>query len=171
MSSLPGVQALLDYTAWQRDSWSGWFEASGPAALAVTTGAHGDGRFETIGALVRHIFSAELRYVERILGNSLTDTGTVPSDDAARLFALGKRGRAALLDLLATFPVSRWDTPIEFPLMNRTVRLSPGKIVMHALTHEIRHWAQVATLLRLQGYTAPVQDLLFAPVLGPPLVL
>lgn len=171
MSSIPGVEALLDYTAWQRDAWREWFQASDAAALGVTTGANGDGRFATIGALVRHIFSAELRYVERIQGTPLTDTGTVPADDVDRLFALGERARAMLLDLLVTFPASRWDTAIEFPLMNRTVRLSPSKIVLHAVTHEIRHWAQVATLLRLQGYKVPVQDLLFAPVQGPPLVL
>lgn len=171
MSPIPGVEALLDYTAWQRNAWREWFQASDVAALAVSTGANGDGRFTTIGALVRHIFSAELRYVERILGTPLTDTSTIPSDEVAPIFALGERGRAMLLDLLATFPADRWDPPIEFPLMNRTVRLSPHKVVLHALTHEIRHWAQVATLLRLQGYKVPVQDLLLAPVLGPPLVL
>lgn len=171
MSAVPGAESLLDYTAWQRESWREWFQASDAAALAVTTGANGDGRFDTVGALVRHIFSAELRYVERILGAPLTDTGLVPSDEVARLFALGERGRAKLLDLLATFPADRWDLPIEFPLLNRTVRLSPSKVVLHTLTHEIRHWAQVGTLLRLQGYKVPVQDLLLAPVLGPPLVL
>jgi len=32
--------------------------------------------------------------------------------------------------------------------------------------HEIRHWAQIATLLRLQGLTDEFHDFLFSPVLG-----
>lgn len=32
--------------------------------------------------------------------------------------------------------------------------------------HEIRHWAQIGTLFRLNGLTGEVHDFLFSPVLG-----
>jgi uncharacterized damage-inducible protein DinB len=163
------VRDLLTYTDWQRRQWHLWFRREGPPALAVGTGPNGDGRFETIGALIRHIFSAELRYVERISGQPLSNTAAVPSDQVDALFRLGDSGRARFLELLDTFPADRWDEPIDVALLNSTVRLSPRKIVLHVLTHEIRHWAQVATLLRLQGWKGDPQDLLFSPVLGDPI--
>jgi len=32
--------------------------------------------------------------------------------------------------------------------------------------HEIRHWAQIGTLFRLNGLTIEFHDFLFSPVLG-----
>jgi uncharacterized damage-inducible protein DinB len=159
------VQDLLAYTTWQRHEWHAWFRREGPLALAVTTGPHGDGRMETIGALIRHIFSAELRYVERILARPLTDTASIASDNVEALFQFGAVSRAQLVTLIDTLPTSAWDIPLEFSVVNSTFRGTPRKIVLHVLTHEIRHWAQVGTLLRLQGMKASIQDLLISPVL------
>jgi hypothetical protein len=50
---------LIDYTDWQRGKWQDWFREHGADALAMSAGPHGDGRFQTIGDLVRHVFSAE----------------------------------------------------------------------------------------------------------------
>lgn len=159
------VQDLLAYTNWQRQEWHAWFLQIGPSALAVSTGPHGDGRMKTVGALVRHIFSAELRYVERILRRPLTDTSTVPTDRVQALFEFGDLGRGQLATLVDSLPTSDWDVPLEFSAGNATYRVTPRKIVLHVLTHEIRHWAQVGTLLRLQGLKGRLQDLLVSPVL------
>jgi hypothetical protein len=72
---------LLEYTDWQRESWQEWFMRQGASALAGSTGPHGDGRLDTIGQVVRHIFSAEKRYVERMNDRPLTDTSVIPTDD------------------------------------------------------------------------------------------
>ncbi|HXI22208.1 MAG TPA: DinB family protein [Gemmatimonadales bacterium] len=168
--SLP-IDHLVDYTDWQRATWHAWFQNNEASALAASTGPNGDGRFTTVGALVRHIFSAELRYVERIRGTELTDAAAIPTTEGAQLFALGARGRLQLRTLLATYRVEAWDTPIDIPLLSKTVRLTPRKILLHVVTHEIRHWAQVATLLRQEGWKVPPQDLLFSPVYGDPIDL
>src|SRR5712691_8207556 len=68
---------LLDYTDWERAQWHAWFREQGPGALAVDLGPNNNGRVNTIGELVRHIFSAEKRYVDRIQGASLTDPAAV----------------------------------------------------------------------------------------------
>ena len=166
MSLTLDIRDLVAYTTWQRGIWRAWFAKVGPDPLAVTTGGHGDGRFTTIGGLIRHIFSSELRYAERIAGLPLTDTTTISIDDPTALFLLAAVGRASFMGVIENLPASEWTEPFEFPLLNSTVRSTPRKVVLHVLTHEIRHWAQVATLLRLQGWVGERQDLLFSPVFG-----
>lgn len=70
------------------------------------------------------------------------------------------------MELVKTFPVQKWETPIEFKIMEQVIRTTPRKIVTHVLVHEIRHWAQIATLLRLSGFVIESQDFLFSPVLS-----
>ena len=50
---------LIDYTDWERQKWYDWFRQQGREVLKISCGPHGDGRFGTVGELVRHIFSAE----------------------------------------------------------------------------------------------------------------
>ena len=50
--------------------------------------------------------------------------------------------------------------------MNSFLTASPKKVVTHILFHEIRHWAQIATLLRLDGLKPDLHDFLFSPVMG-----
>ena len=63
---------LLDYTEWQRKRWHDSLRNYGEPVLQISAGPNGDGRFEVIGDLIRHIFSAEKRYVERLSGRALT---------------------------------------------------------------------------------------------------
>jgi uncharacterized damage-inducible protein DinB len=171
MSLALDIQDLVGYTAWQRAIWRTWFAQKGPAPLEVTTGDHGDGRFASIGGLIRHIFSSELRYAERIAGVPLTDTSVVAIDDPTALFLLGAFSRASFRGVIETLPTAHWTEPFELDLLGATARSTPRKLVLHVLTHEIRHWAQVTTLLRLQGWIGERQDLLFSPVLGDPIQL
>jgi hypothetical protein len=52
---------LMDYTDWERQEWYAWLQQHGEEVLKISAGPHGDGRFETVGELVRHIFAAEKR--------------------------------------------------------------------------------------------------------------
>jgi len=157
---------LLDYTEWQRAKWQAVLQHMGPEVLRVSAGPHGDGRFTTVGDLIRHIFSAEKRYVERLRGQPLTDTAKLTLNDLDALFSFGRESRKGLRDFVDTFPSAQWDMVQEFTLMNSLLRATPRKIIVHVVMHEIRHWAHVATLLRLQGLTGEFHDFLFSPVLG-----
>ncbi len=159
-------QNLIDYTAWERQKWRDWFAQDGDDVLATPAGPHGDGRFQTIGDVVRHIFSAEKRYVERLLGCEMTDTSTVSSASLDALFQLGRQSRAELEQYVAALPSQQWDETKEFSFMNKTLRATPRKLIVHVLMHEIRHWAQIATVLRLSGKKGEFHDFLFSPVLG-----
>jgi uncharacterized damage-inducible protein DinB len=159
-------ESFLAYTAWQREQWRAWFQSHGAAPLAISTGPHGDGRIPTIGALILHIFSAECRYVDRLLEGEVSDTSGVPTTNIDALFHFGDTSRKRLETYVATLPDQAWDAPIVFPLLDARFRATPRKVVLHVLTHEIRHWAQVGTLLRLNGHTGDLQDLLLSPVFG-----
>lgn len=156
---------LIDYTAWQRDRWRGWFRDR-PAALSLSTGDHGDDRLTTVGEVVRHIFGAELRYVQRLTGEPLNDLAAVPTDDVERLFKIGDEARSHLKQLLRTMPADQWDIPRHFAILKYQVTATPKKIVAHTLMHEVRHWAQLATICRMCGHGREPDDLLAGPLWG-----
>ncbi len=162
------LEDLLAYTEWERAQWQAWFREQGPAGLAVDLGPNRDGRINTVGELVRHIFSAEQRYVDRIRGTPLRDPAAVPADDAEALFALGRQSRGALRELLETFPESRLDVPQQVQIGTHSRSVTPRKMVIQTVTHEIGHWAQVAMLLRMSGRRPGPRDFVVSPVLQPP---
>ncbi len=157
---------LMDYTEWERQKWYDRLQQYGERVLKISAGPHGDGRFETVGDWVRHIFSAEKRYVERLSGQPLTDPASVPNDSIEALFRFGQLSRKGLKELVETFPAQEWDAPKELKFPNAIGTATPRKIVIHILMHEIRHWAQIATLFRLNGLTGEFHDFLFSPVMG-----
>lgn len=157
---------LLDYTDWERRKWLEWLRKRGGAILEISAGAHGDGRFQKVGELVRHMFSAEKRYIERLSGLPMTDTATIPADDIEALFQFGQQSRQELRNFIETLPAEDWDATKEFKLFNSFLSATPRKIVVHILLHEIRHWAQIATIFRLNGLTDDFHDFLFSPVMG-----
>jgi uncharacterized damage-inducible protein DinB len=157
---------LVDYTAWQRRKWQQRLRQHGEDVLQISVGPHRDGRFDSVGDWVKHIFSAEIRYVERLSGRPLTDPASIPNDNIEALFEFGQRSRKELEQLLETFPASEWDVPKEFKILTYRVRATPRKVITHTLLHEIRHWAQIATLLRLSGVVDEFHDFLASPVMG-----
>jgi uncharacterized damage-inducible protein DinB len=156
---------LIEYTEWQRAKWRAWFRDR-PEALALSTGDHADGRFATVGEVVKHIFGAELRYVQRLEGEPLSDLAEVATDSVDELFGKGDETRQRLKQLLATMPEDRWEIPRQFIILKYQVTATPRKIIAHTLMHEIRHWAQLATVCRMSGHAADVQDLLASPLWG-----
>jgi len=162
------LNLLLDYTDWQRQKWHNLLRQHGDQILRASVGPNRDARFETIGDLLRHIFSAEKRYIERLSNKPLTDTSSIPTDSSETIFQFGQQSRAALREFIDTFPSQNWDIPEEhkMPGAKAPLTLTPRKIIIHVVLHEIRHWAQIATLLRLDGVKSDFQDFLFSPILG-----
>jgi uncharacterized damage-inducible protein DinB len=160
------LNLLLEYTDWERQKWHESLRQHGDRILLTTTGANSDARFETVGDLVRHIFSAEKRYVERLSDKPLTDTASVSTENLEQLFQFGEESRKALREFIEGLPAQQWDAPREFVMANHPIRATPKKLLIHVLLHEIRHWAQIATLLRQNGLKGEFHDFLFSPALG-----
>ena len=157
---------LMDYTAWERQKWHKWFLQHGEEVLKISAGPHGDGRFTTVGELMRHMFSAEKRYIDRLSGRPLTDTVSIPNDNIEAIFQFSEQSRKELKEFVETYPAQEWDVPQENKIQNSVLIATPRKIVVHILMHEIRHWAQIGTLLRLNGLVDDFHDFLFSPVMG-----
>lgn len=155
---------LLDYTDWDRTQWEKWFRSEGSDTFAVGLGANCEGRITNVGELVRHIFSAEQRYVERAQELPLTDTSVIPSNDVDALFSFGRQSRESLRRLLRDFPKERWDIPREVQIGPYKLAVTPRAMIVQSVTHEIRHWAQVATFLRLEGRKSGAHDFLISGV-------
>ena len=164
---IDAIEPLLVYTDWQRQEWRKWFDAN-RSGWQASTGTGAAEKLSTVASVVRHIFTAELRYVERLRGQPVTDPESVSTDDIGALFAFGERARAQVRSYLAATPPLGWDAPVEMSILGKVVRMSPRKTLLHAVTHEVRHWAQIATMLRFAGHRGPPLDFLFSPVCGDP---
>ena len=158
---------LIAYTDWQREKWHAFLRQN-DGALRTSAGPHGDGRFSAIGDLVKHIFSAEKRYIDRLSNRPLTNPADIPNDDVEALFGFGRQSRQDLMRFVDSFPTAEWDVAQDHTILNHKVHLTPRKIIVHVVLHEIRHWAQIATLLRLNGTRTEFQDFLRSPVYGDP---
>jgi uncharacterized damage-inducible protein DinB len=159
------VNVLINYTDWERQKWHAWL-GQHDEALKTSVGPNGDSRFQTVGDVVKHIFSAEMRYVERLSEKPLTDTASFPSNDLDALFGFGQQSRKALVEFIGAFPAAEWDVLKDFQFFGNLLRATPKKMIVHVLLHETRHWAQIATLFRLNGLKDDFHDFLFSPVLG-----
>lgn len=159
------LEPLLAYTEWEREKWHALFTKN-QVAFLTPTGPNGDGRLNTVGEIVRHIFSAETRYPQRLRGEPMTETGDVLAHDVEAVFALGRRSRAAFREFVVSLAAEEWDRPREMPLFKSTLMITPRKVITHTVLHEIRHWAQIATMLRFEGVTDGFHDFLFSPVMG-----
>lgn len=123
---------LLEYTDWERQKRYEWMRQQGNQVLKVSAGPNGD-RIGTAGDLVKHIFSAEKRYVERLSGRPMTDASSTPNDNIEALFQFGKESRKSLMEFVETFPEEKWDVPQEQNLVVAVIVVTPRKSITHVL--------------------------------------
>jgi uncharacterized damage-inducible protein DinB len=131
MREIAGVSfgELMEFTGWERSQWRERLSAHGDAALGTGVGAHGDGRFETVGDLVKHIFIAEKHHVDRLSNRPITDVSTIPGDTVEKLFAFGERSRRDLAAFVAAEPADDWDASREYEINGKIVTVTPRKFI------------------------------------------
>ena len=140
---------LLEYTNDETEKWRVWFEAH-PEALDVP---FADGRLATVRGLLIHIFAVELRYAERVSDRDVTSYDDIHAQSAAEIFALGTRARKLLAEYIATMTEADAAVVLTFPTMTAgTLTATKRKITSNAFLHGIRHWGQLATVLRAAGF-------------------
>lgn len=142
---------LLEYTSKEQHLWHDWFSAN-PLAWAVPFAT---GRMATISGVVLHIFAVELRYTQRLRNEPVTDWDEFRETSIEDVFALGDNTRAQLVEFLTSAPESDLGKTLTFQTLTAgTVTASKHKIASNIFLHGIRHWAQIATVLRNQGFPA-----------------
>ena len=165
------IAELLDYTDEERAKWRDWFAAQGnePLQIALAGEAH-----PSVGALILHCFWAELFYAYWLRGEVLSKESAVvqenqalKADEAEPIFNFGQTTRALLRAFTDAATPEAWERVLEMNAYGFGARGPARKLVAHILLHEIRHWAQVALVVREHGLAPPGDhDILFSKSFG-----
>ncbi len=156
--------SLDELLAWSQESakfWKAHLEAH-PALLELSCSIDNSG---VVQELVRHIWMAELRWAQRVAGMPVVTREGLPSGPLDALFVLHEEA-AQLFRALLDDPALDWQEKLTLPydwLPPELRHASRRKLAAHALIHSQRHWAQLATHLRVAGFPTGFQgDLIFS---------
>ena len=142
-------ETLLELTSTEQHRWHDWF-VERPQAWVVSFAT---GRMATIGGVVTHIFAVELRYAQRLLDREVTSWDEFRQTSIDDVFELGDNARGLLVQFLTSAPESELDRVLTFQTLTAgTVTASKHKIASNVFLHGIRHWGQIATVLRQKGF-------------------
>lgn len=101
--------------------------------------------------LLQHIVAVELRYAERLNELPQTPYESIPYDSAEVIYTTHDRAMELLRPLLDRDDAF-WEEVLEMKTRSAgTLRATRRTVLVHLLTHSIRHYAQLATLSRQQG--------------------
>jgi uncharacterized damage-inducible protein DinB len=157
------LDELLAYCEAESQQWRRWLQGNHAALdLPLNNVAMANNVLE----LVLHIIAVDLRYSQRLLDQPITQYEELERD-AAKLFAVHDRAFDNLRKFLAAAKPEEWQQVIDFPTRSMgTLTASKRKIFVHTLLHSVRHWAQLATMLRQAGHKQDWQhDFLFTKVI------
>jgi uncharacterized damage-inducible protein DinB len=140
---------LLDYQLGETRRWHAWL-VERPAALRVRLA---EGRLATVRDIATHVTTVDLRYAQRLRGMPVVGHDALIGLPLAELSAQAERAAALLDDWLQHVPPADLDGELIFQTLTAgTLTATARSVVTHALVHGARHWAQVATCLRQQGW-------------------
>jgi uncharacterized damage-inducible protein DinB len=143
--SLTGEEML----AWNEATTANWktLVTDHPEILALPCDINGT---KSVAEFLQHIVAVELRYSERLANLPVRDYAAIPYHSVEAVFATHDEAMALFRQQLASN--IDWNECIEY--MTRVMgpaRSSRKTIFFHALMHSIRHYAQLATIVRQSG--------------------
>ena len=136
--------------AWVNRTASRWRDlvASHPEALRFPCDIR---ETEDVGGLLQHIVAVELRYAERLADLPETTYDAIPHDSVEAIYAVHQRAMHLVVSL-EDKDAGWWQRPIEFATRSAGSMSASRQIVLfHLLMHSIRHYAQLATIVRRHG--------------------
>jgi len=166
-----GIDELLAYTDEERAKWEEWFSTHGNESLKfqLPMDVH-----PTMSALILHCFWAELFYAHWMKGDMLSEermkemSESISADRADQLFAFGHSARAAMREAIGGFTMEDWERVYDLEMRGIRLEGPARKLIAHILVHEIRHWAQIAVVVRQHELAPPGEhDLVFSNSFGP----
>ena len=143
------ILTAQDLIAWNEKTATNWQQllANHPELLTQPCDIAGT---KTVAELLQHIVAVELRYAERLASLPISDYDKVPFDSVESIYATHDRAIAIFQQLMISD--INWDEPLEFTTRSMGPARSNCKtIFFHALLHGIRHYAQLASLVRQCG--------------------
>jgi uncharacterized damage-inducible protein DinB len=141
---------LAAYVDGETGRWRGWFDTAPAEVLDLPLGPGAEG---TIRTLIKHIFAVELRYAQRLVGDPVTGYEQLADGTVQELWRI-HRTATSIRD---RFLREATCESLHRVLVSETRKLgrieSPAHVVvMHTFIHGIRHWAQIAAVLRQHGH-------------------
>jgi uncharacterized damage-inducible protein DinB len=157
MTSLTADE-LLQWNDTTATNWRALLEQH-PEALAIPCDVRGSAN---VADLLQHIFAAELRYAQQLHGEPISDYADIPKSTIADLYQTHDLAMAKYRALISDSSYL-WNEETSFITRSAGTLIAPRRAIMfHALLHAIRHYAQLATLLRHAGIAPNWQmDFLF----------
>jgi uncharacterized damage-inducible protein DinB len=158
---------LLDYAAEESNHWRDFFKQH-PEAMDLPCDI---AQTKTVREVVLHIVIVQMRYAERLLNMPITEyeslAARLAQGKGEDLFALSRKSLEDLRSFAIAANDADWDGLLTFPTRSAgELTASRRKIFIHALLHGVRHWAQLSTYLRQQGYKQDWQhDFIFSEVI------
>ena len=106
---------------------------------------------ETAGDLLEHIAAVEMWYATRLRGDVEMVFPKAEAKTAEAIYALHAEAVRILGELLGR-PQTFWDERMELPTRSAgMVVVARRAVLVHLAMHAIRHYAQLATLVRQNG--------------------
>ncbi|HEY0264608.1 MAG TPA: DinB family protein [Granulicella sp.] len=155
-SAVP-AEALLH---WNDESARGWLAllAEQPEIMALPCDVRNSG---DVAHTFQHIFAVELRYAQRLAAVTESPYEDVPFGSSQELAHTHEQAMQMIRTLLADSAYD-WSTEIEFVTITAgRLRATRQNVLLHMLLHSIRHYAQLATLIRQHGYKTWPMDYLY----------
>ncbi len=157
-ATLP-LNALLTWAEEEAQKWQEFFRQHPEAMNIKTDIAH----TKDVRGLLVHIFVVDRAYNFRMQGQT-ANWDELAARAEADPFATGEEARKLFRELLASGNDAALDEVVTFgTLTSGQISATRRKMLTHTLLHGIRHWAQLATLIRQHGLPDPGKhDFLFS---------
>jgi uncharacterized damage-inducible protein DinB len=144
------VLTATELLAWNERTAQTWCELleAHPEILNLPCDIYG---VKTVAELLQHIVAVEMRYAQRLAGIPETGYDAIPCGSPGELFAAHQ---AAIQLYRAELAKDQdWERTMDFKTISMGVlRSSRKSMLFHANLHSIRHYAQLATLVRQHGF-------------------
>lgn len=107
---------------------------------------------KTVADTLQHIVAVELRYAQRLAGLPESPYEEIPKNSIDSLHAAHELALSLVRNLLDD-PTYDWSAELTFDTISLgRLRASRETVLLHLTLHSIRHYAQLATLVRQQGF-------------------
>lgn len=173
MTEVPGIGSavgisfgdLLRYQTSEADKWRAWLDKQPAAILDVPFGEAAK-RMGNVRDMLWHIFIVEWVYACALTGEPFDGWDGFARETLADLFAIDDQARARIRSYLAAATEEDMGKALTISGGGLTIQGSARKFLAHTFVHSLRHWAQLATVLRQQGHVTDWQhDLVLSDVL------
>ena len=145
------AETLLAYNLEETARWKIWFLAH-PEALAAKCDI---ARVDTLGGLLYHICWVEKLYACRLLDQPIPALNPPTEPKVEDLFALSESASPMFHQFIASATPETMASRLTWQSRfagEGEFSFTRTKVLFHALTHSMRHWAQVPPILRAAGF-------------------